>query len=60
MKYIWRKSSYSSNPQGNCVEVSRSGPGTVAVRDSMDPDGPILRFTRDEWARLIGHVKAGR
>jgi hypothetical protein len=46
------------NPQGNCVEVARNIPGAVAVRDSKDPHGPILRFARDEWARLIDRVKA--
>jgi hypothetical protein len=56
--YSWRKSSYSS-PQANCVEVAVSTP-TVAVRDSKDPDGPVLRFTPAEWRRLIDGVKAGR
>jgi hypothetical protein len=38
--------------------VARNIPGAVAVRDSKDPHGPILRFARDEWARLIDRVKA--
>jgi hypothetical protein len=57
--YKWRKSSYST-AQSNCVEVARNVPGTVAVRDSKDPGGPILRFAPDEWARLTERLKDGR
>jgi len=53
----WVKSSYSSN-DGNCVEVAFLGDG-VAVRDSKDPDGPVLRFTRAEWAAFTDGVRAG-
>ncbi|CAL9570146.1 hypothetical protein SUDANB145_04807 [Streptomyces sp. enrichment culture] len=43
------KSSYSSG-SGECVEVARNVPGTVAVRDSKDPDdGPILRLGPEAW-----------
>ncbi|MFV2178398.1 DUF397 domain-containing protein [Actinomadura sp. LOL_016] len=37
----WRKSSYSGPNGGNCVELA-SLPGAVGVRDSEDPDGPVL------------------
>ena len=50
---VWRKSSYSGNGGGDCVEVARNLPGVVAVRDSKNPDGPILTFSRDEWASFI-------
>jgi hypothetical protein len=44
------KSSYSGGDAGQqCVEVARNIPGTVAVRDSKDADGPILRFTPSAW-----------
>lgn len=39
----WRKSSYSSAQGGNCVEVAGLS-GQIAIRDSKNPDGPILVF----------------
>ena len=53
----WRKSSYSGNGGGDCVEVARSLPDAVAVRDSKNPDGPILTFSRDEWASFITRLR---
>ncbi|HKB31223.1 MAG TPA: DUF397 domain-containing protein [Streptosporangiaceae bacterium] len=54
----WVKSSYSSN-EGDCVEISPI-PDGMAVRDSKDPDGPILRFSADAWRAFVREVKAGR
>jgi hypothetical protein len=54
----WRKSSYSGNGGGNCVEVALNLPGVVAVRDSKDPDGPVLIISRNEWARFISRLRA--
>ncbi|MDP9613637.1 DUF397 domain-containing protein [Streptomyces demainii] len=45
----YRKSSYS-NPFDECVEVAVNVPDAVAVRDSKNPDGPVLRFTPAAWA----------
>ncbi|WP_420803238.1 DUF397 domain-containing protein [Streptomyces spiramyceticus] len=42
------KSSYSTSA-GECVEVATNIPGTVAVRDSKDPDSKILRFSTAAW-----------
>lgn len=33
--------------------------GTVQIRDSKDPDGPILTFSRDGWAAFIDEAKKG-
>ncbi|MFF0887788.1 DUF397 domain-containing protein [Streptomyces sp. NPDC003456] len=38
----WRKSSYSSDQGGQCLEVAETPEATVAVRDSKDPHGPVL------------------
>lgn len=52
----WRKSSRSGGG-GNCVEVADNLPGIVAVRDSKDPDGPVLTFTPTAWASFVTAVK---
>jgi hypothetical protein len=41
----------------SCVEVCR-GEETVLVRDGKDPDGPVLRFTLEEWRAFVLGVKA--
>ncbi len=54
----WRKSSYSGNGGGDCVEVATNLPGIIAVRDSKDPDGPVLIVSKDEWARFTARLRA--
>jgi hypothetical protein len=54
-----RKSSYSGNNGGNCVEVARNLPGAVIVRDSKDPHGPALVVTPEDWQSFTATVKAG-
>jgi hypothetical protein len=56
----WRKSSYSGNNGGACVEVARNLPGTVAVRDSKDPGGPELAFSPAAWKSFTAQVKSGQ
>jgi hypothetical protein len=51
----WHKSSHSS-ANGQCVEVA-SVAGAVAVRDSKNPAGPGLVFTRQAWAAFLESVK---
>ncbi|KUO19686.1 DUF397 domain-containing protein [Streptomyces dysideae] len=46
------KSSHSSG-NGECVEVARNIPGTIAVRDSKDADGPILRLMPKSWTAFL-------
>ena len=54
----WRKSSIS-NSQGTCVELARLNGGEFAVRNSRNPEGPALIYTRAEIAALIEGVKRG-
>jgi predicted secreted Zn-dependent protease len=54
----WRKSSFSDMSGGNCVEVAFVG-DMIAVRDSKDPAGPVLGYTRAEWDAFIGGVRDG-
>jgi uncharacterized protein DUF397 len=56
----WRKSSYSGNNGGNCVEVAANLPGVVAIRDSKDPDGGVLVFATPEWRAFIDDAKGGQ
>ena len=44
----WRKSRQSKS--GNCVEVA-SG---VAVRDTQDREGPVLKFSAAVWRAFLG------
>jgi Domain of unknown function (DUF397) len=54
---IWRKSTYSQ-PDANCVEVARLPDGGRALRDSKDPEGPVLRFSAEEWRVFVRRLKA--
>jgi hypothetical protein len=53
---VWKKSSFSDS--GGCVETSRAGRVTY-VRDSKDPDGPVLSFSPHEWVAFLSGVRAG-
>ena len=53
----WFKSSYSAG-NGNCVEVAFTTEA-VAVRDSKNPAGPVLRFSVDAWQGFVGAVRSG-
>lgn len=53
----FRKSTYSG-ANGNCVEFAPTTTG-VAMRDSKNPNGAVLDFTKAEIAAMIAGVKAG-
>jgi Domain of unknown function (DUF397) len=52
----WRKSSYSGNNGGACIEVA-DAPGAVLIRDTKDRDGPVLAFDAEAWRRFAARVK---
>ncbi|MCW2901021.1 MAG: hypothetical protein JWO67_3286 [Streptosporangiaceae bacterium] len=55
----WRKSRRSSTNGGNCVEVARVT-GSIATRDSKNPEGSRLTFTMEEFGAFLAEVKAGK
>jgi hypothetical protein len=44
---------------GNCVEVANLPGGQVGVRHSKHTQGPVLRFTPDEWQAFLGGARNG-
>ncbi|AWS43262.1 DUF397 domain-containing protein [Streptosporangium sp. 'caverna'] len=55
---VWRKSHFS-NPSGNCVEVAELPDGRIAMRNSRDPEGPALIYTRGEVDAFVRGAKSG-
>lgn len=55
---VWTKSSHS-NATGNCVEVAALPGGRVAIRNSRDPQGPALIYTREEIAAFVAGARSG-
>ena len=55
MQPKWIKARRSQG-NSNCVEVGRLDDETIGVRDSKNPDGAVLKFTRDEWAAFVDGV----
>lgn len=55
---IWRKSG-RSNPKGNCVELAQVRDGSIAVRNSRNPEGSALIYTRPEIAAFVRGAKDG-
>ena len=53
----FKKSSFSGAGNANCVEVGMVIT-EVRLRDSKDPNSPVLCFTTSEWAAFIAGVKA--
>ncbi|MFF3933521.1 DUF397 domain-containing protein [Streptomyces hirsutus] len=54
----WRKSSYSGNTGGECVEVADGcQSGAVPVRDSKNPTGPILTISAPAWQTFVNGLR---
>jgi Domain of unknown function (DUF397) len=54
----FRTSSFCSNM--GCVAVAATPGGEILVRDTKDSEnGPVLRFTEQEWIDFLNGVEAG-
>lgn len=54
----WRKSTHSSDTGGDCVEIADLDPA-IAIRDSKNPDGPVLTFGRRAFGVLLNQIRSG-
>jgi hypothetical protein len=54
----WKKASRSGGGANQCLEV-RQYKGTVQVRDSKDPDGPVLTFSPEQWGAFVAAAANG-
>ncbi|MEU0962624.1 DUF397 domain-containing protein [Micromonospora aurantiaca] len=52
----WKKSRRSLAGDSNCVEV-RLTPHCTAIRDSKNPGGACLYFTKEAWATFVSSLK---
>ncbi|TDD80780.1 DUF397 domain-containing protein [Actinomadura rubrisoli] len=55
-KVAWRKASRSNESGDNCVEVASVSSG-VALRDSKDPNGPMLIMSRSDFESFADVLK---
>jgi len=53
----WRKSSYSGNQGGNCVEIADT-PSRVHVRDTQNRPLGHLTFSASDWSALLSSVRS--
>lgn len=49
----WRRSSYSSDQGGQCVEIAETPHTTIAIRDSKNPAGPILTLAPAAFSTFV-------
>jgi hypothetical protein len=54
----WRKSNASTGSGQNCVEVAFVV-GSVAIRDSKDPEGPVHVVSAESFRDLIARIVRG-
>lgn len=53
----WGKAQRSTN-NGECVQIASTA-GKIAVRDSKDPNGPILVYTPAEFSAFLDGARNG-
>ncbi|MFE4361509.1 DUF397 domain-containing protein [Kitasatospora sp. NPDC058184] len=54
----WVKSTHSQQG-GDCLEVARGSRESMPVRDSKDPQGPVLVFPAEAWVSFVAAVRSG-
>ena len=59
LQNTWRKSTYSNEKGGSCVEVADTSRG-AAVRDTQNRDHGHLAFTFSEWTAFLTSLEAAR
>jgi hypothetical protein len=59
VEVAWHKASASGVGQGQCVETGLGACGMIHVRDSKNPNGPVLNFTPAEWAAFLDGARRG-
>ncbi|MEU8074349.1 DUF397 domain-containing protein [Catellatospora citrea] len=52
----WQRSTRCNDAA--CVEVAQFG-SEIGLRDAKDPQGPVLRVTRQGFAAFIAGIRAG-
>jgi len=52
----WRTSSYSNAEGGECVQVAGGFPDVVPVRDSKNPEGPVIAVSGGAWRAFVDGV----
>jgi len=55
----WEKP-WSGTNGGSCVEAKRLPDGSVAFRQSRDPKGPALVYSREEMIAFLQGAKSGQ
>jgi hypothetical protein len=56
---MWRKS-MRSIANGQCVEIAQLADGSLAMRDSTDMHGPVMRFTPPAFRVFLDGIKDQR
>ncbi len=57
-RVTWRRSGRGSAP-GASVEIAVLESGEIGMRNSADPDGPVLVYTRAELAAFFDGARKG-
>ncbi|MFH8749024.1 DUF397 domain-containing protein [Streptomyces rimosus] len=61
LRLAWTKSSHSNPDGGNCLEwspASCTATGAIPIRDSKNPQGPVLIVPAHSFKEFVGGVKA--